>query len=148
MSSQALDQAEFIALISIRGKCWAWRDCCGNRYANCRVGNKQIGVHRLAYQLFIGRIPGKKDIHHKCGNKWCVNPSHLLCVDRKTHLTDLSPNNLVYKFKRRTHCPKGHAYSPENINFINGKYGKQRSCRICRRASFRRWWRKYGKHRS
>src|ERR1700730_7535713 len=36
--------------------------------------------------------------------------------------------------KERTHCPKGHEYTPENIYWTKGN-GKGRGCLTCRRAS-------------
>lgn len=42
-------------------------------------------------------------------------------LDRQAHGTDHMLN--------RTHCPNGHAYSPENTNDI----GRHRQCRACRK---------------
>jgi Recombination endonuclease VII len=33
----------------------------------------------------------------------------------------------------KTHCPRGHEYTEENTLYQTGKYGLQRSCRVCRR---------------
>lgn len=37
-------------------------------------------AHRVAYEL-AGNTLDHRPIHHKCGNKLCVEPSHLVAVD-------------------------------------------------------------------
>lgn len=41
------------------------------------------GAHRVSYWLATDvKLRFIQDIHHKCANKLCVNPSHLEIVDR------------------------------------------------------------------
>lgn len=55
------------------------------------IGNgdkKLITVHRLAWILNNGEIPGNLLIRHKCSNKLCVNPEHLELGTHSDNLRD------------------------------------------------------------
>jgi len=49
------------------------------RYGNMRVPgqNKHVGIHRVAYTLFVGAIPDGMVVMHACDNPKCCNPAHL-----------------------------------------------------------------------
>lgn len=63
--------------------CWEWLGQISNSgYGRImlkdEMGNKMHSAHRASYELFIGEI-GKDDIiMQSCGNRLCVNPSHLM----------------------------------------------------------------------
>ena len=66
--------------------CWHWRGQISNSgYGRIllkgEAGNKMHSAHRASYELFVGDI-GKDDIIiQSCGNRLCVNPSHLVKKD-------------------------------------------------------------------
>ena len=63
--------------------CWNWiamRSPSG--YGLCMYKKKKFRTHRLVYTLVIGKIPDGLDIHHKCENRLCCNPEHLLPLTR------------------------------------------------------------------
>ena len=49
------------------------------RYGTMRMPgeNKNQGLHRIAYRLFIGDIPDGMFVMHACDNPRCCNPAHL-----------------------------------------------------------------------
>lgn len=47
-----------------------------------------INCHQAAYKLFVGEIPDKAWVLHKCNNAFCCNPSHLYIGDRKQNEID------------------------------------------------------------
>lgn len=120
------------------GACWLWqgaKDAAGYGYIS-RDGARRPGskgasgerVHRVSYRLFKGEIATGLEIDHLCKVRNCLNPDHLEAVDRRTNiLRSDSPGGVN---ARKTHCAKGHAYSPENTRI---EYGKRR-CLICIKA--------------
>lgn len=50
------------------------------RFSARRFFRKEHGdwAHRLSYLIFNGSIPKGAQIRHTCGNKSCVNPSHMI----------------------------------------------------------------------
>lgn len=43
-------------------------------------------AHRAAYREAHGPIPAGADIHHRCGNRGCIEPLHLVALTRREHL--------------------------------------------------------------
>jgi len=48
-----------------------------NKHPKMRVNNKQIGINRITYELFVGPLAASQRVENSCGNKACVNPEHL-----------------------------------------------------------------------
>ena len=107
--------------------CWNWTGS-RNRGGYGRF-TKKYGTtlaHRIVYEALKGPIPKGLTIDHLCRNKRCVNPEHLEPVTvRENILRGYGP---VAMNKRKTHCLRGHAYSPENTK-DNGP--NKRRCVIC-----------------
>lgn len=58
--------------------CWPW-PYGSYIYGKVRIrGIKERQTHRVAYTLFIGAIPSGAMVLHKCNNKLCCNPDHLI----------------------------------------------------------------------
>lgn len=58
--------------------CWLWTGASiPNGYGTIGVNQKTQMVHRVAYELTKGKIPGRLYLDHLCRNKLCVNPDHL-----------------------------------------------------------------------
>ena len=89
----------------------------------CR-GEGNVLTHRLSYELLVGPIPDGLHIDHLCRNRLCCNPDHLEPV------TQAENNRRAQEANPRTHCKRGHEFTPENTKWIaNG-----RNCRICTAA--------------
>ena len=118
-------EERFWAKVLITDSCWIWlgpKDRQG--YGRFRVSPTSNGpAHRYAYELLVGPIPDGLTLDHvypRCQNKACVRPTHLEPVTGAVN---------YQRFKAtRTHCKRGHEFTPENT-YID-KIGA-RQCRKC-----------------
>lgn len=113
--------------------CWIWLGYHNREgYAVLGVGNRPGLVHRIAYELIVGKIPDGLTIDHLCRNRGCVNPRHMEPVPNAVNV--LRGQGVTAKNARKSHCPRGHAYAGANLNIRNGK----RRCVACDRSWRRR----------
>ena len=118
--------------------CWTWPGAQCHGYGYCWAGDgRYLRVHRYVYQSVVGPIPDACEIHHTCGNRNCANPDHLVPISRRDHL--LIGTSPVGENARKTHCPQGHEYTPENTYVKSGR----RVCRTCKRTQGREWTKRY-----
>lgn len=117
--------------------CWRWQARTGTGgygYFGQKVDGvwKQRRAHRVAYELFVGPIPGGLAIDHLCEVRDCVNPEHLRpSTWRANTLRNTSP---AAENARRTTCLRGHPLEGDNLQLIRTKEGVKRRCKACARA--------------
>ena len=129
--------ARFAAKIIIGGmelhgeRCWLWQGVKGRGgYGKFRDHGKTTLAHRYAYRKFIGEIPTGLELDHLCRTRECCNPRHLEAVTAQENL--LRGNTVAARNVAKTHCPKGHEYTPANTyRYPDGR----RRCIECRRIS-------------
>jgi hypothetical protein len=118
--------------------CWQWIGAVTDGYGSYRHDNKPILAHRAAYTVFVGPIPGTfphgLTVDHLCRNRSCVNPAHMELVSRGEN--SLRGDGAATKNKQKTHCSRGHSYTPENTYVPSD--GK-RYCRACSRIRSREY---------
>lgn len=70
--------------------CWEWLAYKLKAGYGCfnGLGVKSL-AHRLAFQLYKGRIPEGLVVIHACDNPSCVNPSHLSLGTPKDNMDDM-----------------------------------------------------------
>ena len=111
--------------------CWLWRGAINRAgYGSFRVGGRQgrqVGAHRVSFHFYKGPIMPGLEVHHKCGQRRCVNPMHLEAVTRQVNLAHRDATRV---WPVLTHCPNGHPYTDENTYITTGGY---RRCRTCLR---------------
>lgn len=111
--------------------CWVWTAYKSPRgYGRFNLdGTRIVLAHRWSYTDANGPIPSDRpELDHLCWNTSCVRPSHLEPVTRKQNAERSEPT-------RRTHCPHGHEYTPENTIYENG----WRKCRTCVYSRLKRY---------
>ncbi len=125
-------------------ECWIWEGARKhNGYGRYAILGHSVPAHRLAYELFVGRIPAGMLIDHTCHNgsdcfhahdclhRACVNPLHLEPVTHGENVRRGMVSKVNGAINRaKTHCPKGHPYTGDNL-YINPR--GSRNCRTCRR---------------
>lgn len=66
--------------------CWRWMGYITRYgYGQIAYGYKRLSAHRFMYTLVTGRYPFNLEIHHICGNRWCVSPYHLEALTYREH---------------------------------------------------------------
>ena len=109
--------------------CWHWIGHLRSGYGRLMVNGSFISAHRMSYEHFVGPIPDGLEIDHLCRNRSCVNPDHLEPVTRTENIrrgTSPAARNAV-----KSHCPRGHEFSGENLLLRNRKNHVGRVCRAC-----------------
>lgn len=130
--------AKFWRLVDRRGPsdCWPWiggLDGHGYGTFGVRVSPgkwRNEKAYRFAYELLVGPIPDGLHLDHLCRNRACVNPAHLEPVTNRVN--GLRGESFAAKNARKTHCPRGHEYTPESTRIKMSRHGHPgRECRIC-----------------
>lgn len=121
--------ARFWAKVRRGQGCWEWigqksRDGYGRYW----LEGRHQQAHRIAYELLIGPIPAGLEIDHRCNNRGCMNPAHMVPATHREN--SLRSTAFVAVNLAKTHCPQGHPYDAANTGRTRtgGRY-----CRACRR---------------
>ena len=85
--------------------CWLWTgtlsDTGYGRFRSVLLGPGKHYAHRVSYKKFVGPIPKRMDVLHRCDVTCCVNPDHLF-------LGTQADNNRDRDAKGRQVGPHGH----------------------------------------
>jgi len=118
--------------------CWLWvagKTHFGyGRFTAGGVGS-QIDAHRFSWELHHGPIPAGMHVCHHCDTPACVNPGHLFLGTHSDNMRDASQKGRLKS--GRTHCRRGHAFTPENT--LTAARGRE--CLACRRQIAREHYR-------
>lgn len=124
-----LERLERYKIIESGTGCWRWSGTRVLGYGILRIDNKNIRVHRLSANIYLG-LNLNSDLYacHKviCLNKDCWNYDHLYIGTHQDNSND--------EVLKRTHCPRGHEYNSNNSRIYTNRSGvKCRVCRVCDR---------------
>ena len=92
-----------------------------------RGEGKYLMAHLTSYEHHIGPIPDGLVLDHLCRNRACINPDHLEPVTIKENVLRGEGPSAINA--RKTHCHKGHEYTPQNTIIV--KQTGARACRTC-----------------
>ena len=113
------------------GICWEWTGARTSKikggYGRFKLNGKLKLAHRITYQIKYGDIPEGFELDHRCRNRCCCNPDHLEAVTHKVNIQRGLTGNYN---KIKTHCPRNHEYTPDNLK--KTKDGS-RDCKTCHR---------------
>lgn len=113
--------------------CWNWTGAVNpSGYGEFKPYRKSpTNAHRWFYAFLNGPIPPELHCDHLCRNRKCVNPNHIEVVSQRENILRGVGATAINAAK--THCPKGHEFTPDNIT--KTKRGKR--CRICKNEESR-----------
>lgn len=89
-------------------ECWLWTASVNQRtgYGQFgmargfrRGGMRQLGAHRVAWELTNGPIPADQHVLHSCDTPRCCNPGHLFLGTHRDNMRDAAA-------KGRLHAPR------------------------------------------
>jgi hypothetical protein len=103
-------------------------------FRNRLAGDEMLYVHRLVLSAFVGSCPPGMECCHWDDDKANNTVWNLRWASRSANIKDCVRNG-SHNMARRTHCARGHAYSPENTRMR--KSGGRR-CVACVREDCRR----------
>ncbi len=114
--------------------CWIWT---GQRtkldYGRFSLRRKILPVYRVTYMVLVGEIPAGLHLDHLCRVHACCNPAHLEPVTCRENVLRSPIARAAINF-RKTHCQKGHEFTPENTVAVP----TGRGCLTCQRERGRR----------
>jgi hypothetical protein len=124
-------------------ECWRWTGTIVGGYGTISVkGTGSVRAYRLVYEMLVGPIPPGYEVDHlchvaeecqldeDCPHRACVRPDHLAAVPPRQN--NLRSGSAAAQNAAKTHCPKGHPLSGENVRFTRRKNGgRTRICRAC-----------------
>jgi hypothetical protein len=90
----------FMDKVKISLGCWEWQAAKlrrGYGQFGSGQGKRLILAHRMAWTLFVGKIPDGLCVLHKCDNPPCVNPNHLFLGTYKDNAEDMVAKNRHWK---------------------------------------------------
>lgn len=130
-------EVRFWAKVQKTNGCWLWTASKNSQgYGWIGAGGRggaMLKAHRVAYELTYSRIPQGLLVCHHCDNPTCVRPAHLFLGSASDNIRDcLAKGRRVAV--RRTHCARGHAFTPENT-IADARWPNSRSCKTCRRSA-------------
>jgi hypothetical protein len=117
------------------GECWPWLGVTNfDGYGYFRRDGRTVMAHRYAYELEAGPIPEGLEPDHLCRNRACCNPAHMEPVTHRENV--LRGEGTAAVNARKTHCPREHELSGDNL-YVNPS--GHRRCRTCQREADARY---------
>lgn len=112
--------------------CKLWHmSCTAGGYGQVVICGDHFYVHRLEWEMHNGPIPNGFVIDHTCRVRSCYEITHLRLVTPAVNATENSTSPAALN-KVKTHCKRGHPFTPENTRISTRRTGS-RVCKTCHR---------------
>lgn len=145
----------FWTKVQFSGFCWHYGDYKYTNHTNISLNGKATGVHTVAYEYLMGKVPLGLELDHLCYNKRCVNPDHLEPVTHAENIRRAWARKKEHEqgmFKgaglRSTsegQCRQGHTLAEVGVLHSKRSSGRLRlKCKQCQKEIQARWRRRNG----
>lgn len=106
----------------VNGGCWLWTGGTFQAgYGSVWLDGRNRLLHQVVFEMTTGdRSDRDQFVDHICRVRRCCNPAHLELVTPLGNMLSA----------QRTHCRRGHEFTPENTSHPLGK-PTQRRCKAC-----------------
>lgn len=120
----------FMSKVRVADGCWEWQASTKlTGYGQFWYRERMALSHRVSWELHNGPLGESDYVLHHCDNRLCVRPDHLFIGSLSDNVQDMLAKGRAFG-QQKTHCPKGHAYTADNL--LTRKSGK-RDCKACNR---------------
>lgn len=84
--------------------CWNWLAGTQDGYGKFNDGIRNERAHRVAYRLTYGAIPKGQLIRHRCDNRKCCRPDHLLLGTIQHNMQDMMSRGRQARGERKANA--------------------------------------------
>lgn len=117
--------------VLIVGKCWLWLGPLDRQgYVRVWYKGRNTRAHIVTRELVFGPAPPGLVHDHTCRTRHCISPH---CTEPVTnHVNTLRGDGPTARNAKKTHCPRGHELSGDNVYERPDRPGS-RECLTCKR---------------
>lgn len=70
--------------------CWLFTSNLNrDGYGAIKIGSRNVGAHRVSWELTYGAVPRGLDVLHRCDTPACVRPDHLFVGTHQENMADM-----------------------------------------------------------
>ena len=124
--------SKFKSLIKKTKTCWLWLGYTSKSgYGRFSIKGNQFYAHRIAYEIFIDKIPTGFQVCHKCDIPNCVNPEHLFLGTQRDNMEDMKTKGRSTKGRKPWCFGKHHSeetrrkMSENNIGMLGKHHSEE-----------------------
>ena len=93
-------EERFWSKVLVGAGCWEWTAARIMGYGHFHMHGKPVQAHRWSYETYVGPIPDGMLVMHRCDNRSCVRPGHLMVGTHDDNMRDMTTKGRSAKGER------------------------------------------------